>query len=35
MKQQNIEKRLAKTADYSPDMATKKEVKGYFKMPWN
>ena len=34
MKQQNIEKRLSKTVDYTPEMATKKEVKGYFKLPW-
>ena len=35
MKQQNIEKRLAKTIDYTQELAAKKEVKGYFKMPWN
>ncbi len=34
MKQHNIEKRLAKTIDYTPEMAFKKEVKGYFRMPW-
>ena len=35
MKQQNIEKRLIKTVAYTTEMATKKEVKGYFKMPWS
>ena len=35
MKQENIEKRLTKTEDYTPEMAKKKEVTGYFKMPWS
>jgi len=35
MKQQNIEKRLAKTVDYTTEKANKKEVTGYFKMPWH
>ena len=33
--QEKIEKRLAKTVGYTNEMAAKKEVKGYFKMPWN
>ena len=35
MKQVNIEKRLAKTIDYTLELASKKEIKGYFKMPWS
>lgn len=35
LSQEKIEKRLSKIADYTPEMASKKEVKGYFKMPWN
>tara|TARA_R110000787_G_scaffold86285_2_gene183969 strand:- start:11155 stop:11535 length:381 start_codon:yes stop_codon:yes gene_type:complete len=35
MSQEKIEKRLAKTVSYTTEMANKKEVKGYFKMPWN
>lgn len=35
LSQQKIEKRLAKTVAYNTEMATKKEVKGYFKMPWS
>jgi len=34
LSQQKIEKRLTKTVDYTPEMASKKEVTGYFKMPW-
>ena len=32
--QQKIEKRLAKIAAYSKEQSVKKEIKGYFKMPW-
>ncbi|MCF6308113.1 MAG: thioredoxin family protein [Flavobacteriaceae bacterium] len=35
MQQKNIEKRLAKILDYTKEKAAKKEVKGYFKMPWH
>ncbi len=33
LSQEKIEKRLAKTVLYTTEMANKKEVKGYFKMP--
>ena len=32
--QEKIEKRLAKIAPYTKAQAAKKEIKGYFKMPW-
>lgn len=35
LSQEKIEKRLAKTVSYTTEMANKKEVKGFFKMPWN
>ena len=35
MQQNNIEKRLAKISDFTKEKAIKKEVKGYFKMPWH
>ncbi|PHS61825.1 MAG: hypothetical protein COB12_11650 [Flavobacterium sp.] len=35
MQQRNIEKRLSKISDYNKEKAIKKEVKGYFKMPWH
>ncbi len=35
MKQENIEKRLAKVSVYDKEKALSKEVKGYFKMPWH
>jgi len=35
MQQENIEKRLAKISEFSQEKASKKEVKGYFKMPWH
>ena len=34
LRQDKIEKRLAATIDYTVEMANKKEVKGYFKLPW-
>jgi thioredoxin 1 len=33
LQQEKIEKRLAKLVDYSEEEATKKEIKGYFKLP--
>ncbi len=35
LSQEKIETRLAKTVSYTTEMANKKEVKGYFKMPWS
>ena len=35
LKQSKIEKRLAPLLDYTTEMAAKKEVKGFFKMPWS
>jgi len=35
MQQKNIEKRLANISDFTKEKAAKKEVKGYFKMPWH
>jgi len=34
MSQINMEKRLAKIANYSEEKAAKKEITGFFKMPW-
>jgi len=34
LRQDKIEKRLTATIYYSIDMANKKEVTGYFKLPW-
>lgn len=34
LRQDKIEKRLIATIDYSIEMANKKEVRGYFKLPW-
>ncbi|MFK5983229.1 MAG: thioredoxin family protein [Flavobacteriaceae bacterium] len=35
MKQKNIEKRLANISSFTKEKAEKKEIKGYFKMPWH
>lgn len=32
--QKNMEKRLAKIADYSEEKAAKKEITSFFRMPW-
>ncbi len=34
IQQEKIEKRLAKIVDYSKEQAVKKEISGFFKMPW-
>ena len=34
LQQAQIEKRLAKIVDYSEEKAAKKEITGFFKMPW-